>query len=81
MNIINRYLKKMNIIPAESPEIATRFESILNFSALFSSRIYLVTFIQSSRPAGKGCSGARRYLYIQIQLYSDNNRFKLTQQK
>jgi hypothetical protein len=51
-------------IPAESPEIATRFASILNCFALFVSRIYFATFIQSSRPAGNGYSGARRYLYI-----------------
>ncbi len=62
----------MSFIPAESPEIATRFASIFNFSALFESRIYFVTFIQSSSPAGKGCSGARRYLYIKLNYIQIN---------
>ena len=62
-NLSNR---KTNSLPAESPEIATRFGSIFNFCALVGSRTYFVTAMQSSSPAGNGFSGARRYLNMKI---------------
>jgi hypothetical protein len=42
--------------------MATRVGSIRIFFALFVSSTYVVTFIQSSSPAGNGFSGAKRYL-------------------
>ncbi len=73
--------EQKNFLPAESPEIATRFGSIFSLCALFALRMYFVTVTQSSSPAGKGCSGARRYLSKKNQFYSNQSQLQLTQQK
>lgn len=65
----------MKSLPAESPAIATRVESICSFFPLFVSRIYFVTLVQSSRPDGNGYSGAKRYLSTQILYHTKETYF------